>query len=72
LTIPMKVHLPPMSDEFSMLQYFLAPFGLYTSWKWDAWSSNEKDQSLSTMESDDQDDEDEVIDRLYPVPQAWT
>jgi hypothetical protein len=72
LVVPMRVHVPPMSDKYSIVQSILSPFGFYTSWKWDACFSNEKDESYSTMESDDQDDEDEEIDRLYPVPQAWT
>lgn len=72
VVLPMTIRIPPMSDEFNILQSALVPFGASTSLQWDIWSNNEQDSHYVTMDSDRKDDEDPGPKRIYPVPQAWT
>jgi len=70
---PMKIFIPPMSDEYNVIQSALAPFGSYTTWQWDVWLGN-KAGNWKTMDSDwtGLTEEDLEPTRHYPVPQAWT
>lgn len=74
LVKPMKIFIPPMSDDYDVFLCALAPFGSYTTWQWDVWLGNSTDGVWKTMDSDwaglTEGDREPV--RQYPVPQAWT
>ncbi|KAI4743497.1 hypothetical protein E4T50_06100 [Aureobasidium sp. EXF-12298] len=68
---PMTVGIPPMHIQLHDLQGALVPFGFYTTQFWDRWLGNRKGSHYSTMDSDRKEG-DEVRQREYPIPQAWT